>query len=365
MREIRIIENAIQAFSLDLSEMTVFTEAASGQFAWTPVMAAMAGAEKVFALAKDSRYATISEAREQVLEKAEKVGVADRISVVEDYSGLSESDIVTNSGAVRPLNTERIGCMKSGSVIPLMWETWEFREADLDIRACAEKDILVLGTNEMHSLLRTFEFVGMVALKLLFESGIELFRSKVLVVGGGHFGESVLQALNALDAKVACVCLEEDRSDIINEFLLGERLSDPKIQKFLGQADAVIFAEHHKENLLLGSGGELTLQQLKNINPDIKLTHISGWINSEELHASGIECHPVQLATAPRVMSVTTDYVGPKAVLELNVAGLKVGELMRRARLKYPHDIRAARAFALENTFCSNFSDEQIRKYGL
>ena len=33
-------------------------------------------------------------------------------------------------------------------VICLMWETWEFRPQEIDIKSCLNNNVLVIGTNE-------------------------------------------------------------------------------------------------------------------------------------------------------------------------------------------------------------------------
>ncbi|MGH1366145.1 MAG: hypothetical protein ACRBF0_21475 [Calditrichia bacterium] len=365
MRELRLINNAIERFKLDLAGLKVFTEAATGYFSWTAVIAALAGAEQVFALAKTSRYATAEEAGNTVLQLAKNCGVSDRIQIVYEYALLGQADIVTNSGAVRPISVDLIQQLKPGAVIPLMWETWEFRDTDLDLSACAKNDVLVFGTNETHPDLRTFDFVGVLAAKLLFEAGLELFGNRILVVGGGEFGASVCRTLNAIGATVGCIALKEDQVTALTDYSICETLGAKEAISFLRKSDGIIFAEHHKENLLIGEDGELNAASLKELNPTLKLAHISGWVDVLDLNTSGFYTTPLHIVQKPRVMSVTTDYVGPKPVLELNVAGLKVGEEMARARRVHPNDLESARKLALQHPFCSDFSSLQIKTYGL
>ena len=55
-RLVRLMEAAVERCQLDLSPFTVLTEAASGAYVVTPVLAAMAGAD-VSALAATTSYA--------------------------------------------------------------------------------------------------------------------------------------------------------------------------------------------------------------------------------------------------------------------------------------------------------------------
>jgi len=47
----------------------------------------------------------------------------------------------------------------------------------------------------------------------------------------------------------------------------------------------------------------------------------------------GLRCYPDRFAL-PGHMSVTTDYIGPKPLIDLHAAGLKVGQELARVRAK-------------------------------
>ena len=63
----------------------------------------------------------------------------------------AQSDIVTNSGMLRPINDEVVSKLKKTAVIPLMWETWELRPGEIDIISCQKNKIPVIGTNENYN----------------------------------------------------------------------------------------------------------------------------------------------------------------------------------------------------------------------
>jgi len=144
-RVFKLIDQATNTFSLDLSGLVVFTEVASGNYVVTPLIAALAGAVKVFAVTRDSRYGKAADVKELTLELAKERNMDSRIEVVFSKSPdiLQQADIVTNLGFVRPIDKEMIEHLKPTAVIPLMWETWEFREQDLDLSHCWQKSIPV------------------------------------------------------------------------------------------------------------------------------------------------------------------------------------------------------------------------------
>ena len=320
----KLIGNAINTYDLDLSGLTVFTEAASGNYVVTPLIAALAGSDRVFAVTRDSRYGKAANIRSFTLELAQKWGVADRIEVLFDKnpSMLSQADIVTNLGFVRPIDKSVIAHLKPTAVLPLMWEPWEFREADLDLSECRRAGIAVLGTNEREPRLDLFTYVGYLAVKLAFELEIEIYRSKVVVIGSGPFGESSVSAFDKLEADITCIDLS----------VSGSSLETKSAKSILRDADLVVLVEHHSPSCLIGSEGQITVGELLMLSPYVSIVHIAGNINREEIDNAALPCVP-QKSAAPGYMSITTDYLGPKPVIALHTAGLKVGEAMARTRL--------------------------------
>ena len=88
----------------------------------------MGGARHVYALAKDNSYGKAKEVKEKLLSLAKKNGVESKLTVFENKIPediLSQIDIVTNSGNLRPLDKHFIGKLNKNCVIPLMYEAWE------------------------------------------------------------------------------------------------------------------------------------------------------------------------------------------------------------------------------------------------
>lgn len=348
----KLIGDAINTYDLDLSGLTVFTEAASGNYVVTPLIAALAGSDRVFAITRDSRYGKAADIRNFTLELARRWGVEDRIEVVPDKSPsiLSQVDIVTNLGFVRPIDRSMIAHLKPTAVLPLMWEPWEFREADLDLSECRRAGITVLGTNEREPRLSLFTYVGYLAVKLAFELEIEVYRSKVVIVGSGVFGESCVSAFDKLEADIEYIDLSTS----------GNSLEAESAKSALRDADLVVLTEHHSSVCLIGSGGQITVDELLMLSPHLSIIHIAGNINREEIDSAAVPCVPRKSA-APGHMSVTTDYLGPKPVIALHTAGLKVGEAMARPRLaglnpvetekKVLHDLPLAMGFDISHRY--------------
>lgn len=324
-RRVRIlIERTIAQVELRLSGLVVLTEAATGAYAWTPLIALLAGANSVLTLARDSRFGRAREAQAFVQATARRWGLGNRLEPVSSRRDrrLARADIVTNLAGVRPLNAPFLQRLKSTVAIPLMWETWEYRPTDLDLAACRRLGIPVLGTNEHHPALKTFEYLGPLALKLLLELDIEMTHCRVVVLGSDEFAQHIVKALAAQGVDISL--LDAQRQGVL-------RMASTR--RVLERADALVIAEHHSRRALIGPRGELTPRELAALNAGIVIAHLCGGIDRPSLEAAGLRCHPARFAP-PGYMSVATGYLGPRPVIELHAAGLKVGEALARARAR-------------------------------
>ncbi len=316
----RLIRRAIEDFELSLGELTVLTEAASGPFAVTPFIAALAGAERVLALTRDSPYGSAAEVRELTRELAAAWGVADRVTILptREDPALAEVDVVTNLGFVRPLDRDMLRRLGPTAAIALMFEPWEHRAADVDLESCRELDIPVLGTNEDDLRLQTFAYLPGIATKLLFDLGVEIHGSRVVLVSAGRFAAEIEAGLRKTGAYV---------DTFAPPLVAGEA----GFESAVSTADAIIIADHPASGLLLGESAAYRGSSLRAINPGLVLAHIAGGIDAAEVAKCGMPYAPGRIAPAGS-MSVTAGYLGPKPVIDLHTAGLEVGSRLARMR---------------------------------
>ena len=202
-RVARKIAETVRRLRLDLSGLDVLTEAATGPYAVTAVIAAHAGA-RVTALTKNSRYGTAEEVRRETIELAAEMGVADRIEIVESLrpDEIARANVVTNSGHLRPIDARFVSAMTPGTVVPLMYESWELREGEIDLNACRRRGIVVAGTNERHPHLRVFDYLGLLAVKGLLHCGVPAACSRLLLVCDNPFCPYILKTLTDCGAAV-------------------------------------------------------------------------------------------------------------------------------------------------------------------
>jgi hypothetical protein len=302
--------------NIDLSDIRVLTEAATGPFATTAVIASLAGASEVIAVTRDSRWGTANDAIRAVRSLAEFTGVAERIRFFQGNPRdvANGCDLVTNLGFVRPIDRAMIEIIGAMSAVALMWEPWEFRDGEIDLVASRERGVPVVATAETHPQVRTFDYLGPTVGRLLLNDGIELVRSRVLVLGSDPFGGAVAEWLAAAGAIVA-------RGDADNWASLVVDTPTP--------FDAVIIAEHRDHKSIIDSRHSVALDKLHQSGSPV--VRVAGAIDRQALQSHRVALLP-DVDVSRGFMAVTTAYAGARPVVDLHAAGLKAASLAVRAR---------------------------------
>jgi len=342
----------INKYQLDLNGLTVLTEGATGAYSFNPFIAIMGRAQHVYAFSKPTDYGNPQEIAINLNSIAAALGCQTKIeplSKLTEYT-VRNSDIITNSGMLRPINRDIIEWMKPTAVVPLMWETWEYRLEDISIFECQRKGILVLGTNEHRYPCDMRPYSGLMAIKELFNHSFEIHQNKFLLLGDQPtLGASILNYLYQLGATVDWFGESSEKSLDYGQLLAH-------FIEHGNEYDAIIVAEHIDKRKLIGSKGILTGENIKNLNPFIELIIISGNVEAQNLKDNSITLHP-DVIRPVGYMSLQPDNLGPLPIMDLFTAGLKVGESMSRARLK-GLSINDSAQFALNNSPAMDFDGD-------
>lgn len=311
-RLVHLMAAAIERCQLDLTGRTVLTEAASGAYAVTPVLAALAGAD-VYALAAATAYATAQELAAGTGELARLAGVTGRIQLMPQKNAevIGAADIVTNSGQVRPIDAATVAQMKPSSVIPLMYESWEYRASDVDLDACRSRGIPVAGTSETHPAVDVFSFLGPMAVKQLHDAGVAVYGSHIVVLCDNSFAPFITDYLRSGGADVA-------QAGQLSAAVLAPR------------PDAVVLALQPGDDAVFGAA---EAKRLGEAAPGTVLVQYWGDVDRDALAAAGVPVWPLD---PPRRghMGVLPSAIGPEPVIRLQAGGLKVGELLARGLQK-------------------------------
>ena len=314
----RLMSRAVHELELDLTGRLVVTEAATGAYGVTPVIAALAGACQTFAVARDSRHGSAAQACAYTQDLAVAAGVRDRIELLTsiDDVPLEAADIVTNSGHLRPLDGPTVRAMKPGAAIPLMYEAWELRADDVDLDACRLGGIRVAGTNERHPAVDVFSYLGAMAVRLLTDAGVAVYSSRLLLLCDNPFRESIEGGLAVAGA------------DVVTRARLRDGPTD-------GDWDAVIVALRPRAHPVLGASDAHRLAERA---PGAPVAQYWGDIDRDGLLEAGV---PVWPAAPPARghMGILPSALGPEPIVRLQAAGLKVGEVLCRAEHLRPGDV--------------------------
>lgn len=318
------IQQRIRATKLNLKGLSVLTEAATGAYCVTPVIAAMAGAREVVAFTRDSRFGTIEDVVADTNRLSNLVGRLPHIKIIskllpEEYAGF---DIITNSGHLRPIKKEHIAMMKPTAVIPLMYEGWELRESDIDITACRERGIRIAGTNEHNRLLDVFEFLGPLVVQALHSVFVSVVGSKITVISNNAFGLTVARYLSWNQAEVSCVGPADCFAELHSAVLCG----DFPLTKFDQHVDACVVATTPLVSSERTYDKSAVTEFVKRIRPPTCI-HLWGDIDHDCLKSSGICMVPVEAAPEGH-QGLVMSSVGPEPIIRLIVGGFKVAEVL-------------------------------------
>ena len=300
-RFIKIIENNVRRLELNLSGYTVVTECATGIYSCTPIIALLAGAERVVAYGQDSKFGSFFSAKKDLLALAHSSNVTINNLTLTNREGelkswLRKADIITNSGHLRPLDKQKLSNLKRNAVVSLMYEHWELRETDIDLSYCKEKSIKVAGTNERHRDLCIFDYLGPLLVKTLLNANLEVVNNKFLLICDNDFKDYIAKTLLSFGAEVY----------YYPDFALTD-------------LDGIIFA-----HTPYSCGGHLTINY--NLLPKDVFICVQVWgdVNRRFFNSTWLpETEPTK-----GHMGIYLSDLGFETVVRLQTGGLKVGELL-------------------------------------
>ena len=79
-------------------------------------------------------------------------------------------------------------------------------------------------------------------------------------------------------------------------------------------------------------GSPLDLERLARVQPSALMVHVCGAVDPVSWRETTVERIPAASTAEFGRMTVTTDFVGPRPLIDLHTAGLAVGERMARLR---------------------------------
>jgi hypothetical protein len=317
------------ALGLNLKGKTVLTEAASGAYVVTPLLAAIAGA-KVYAFTKATRYGTV----EEIFASTKKL-MADCTSQKLDIelidtltpAIIAQADIITNSGHLRPLNEEKLQYAKDSMVIPLMYEAWEWRDADMDINYIRKRGFKIGATNERHPEVDVFNYLGDMALKQIFDAGICPYKNKFVLICNNDFGPYIAKVVARVCDGLGVIDKNENKEkySFDNVEWIGN-FPEVKVPAKYKDAEAVIFTAYPFDQNWIGENTALSVRQIRAELSDPLILRYCGDVDPKALDNNGIRYFPATVHSGH--MGILPSAVGYDPIIRLQAGGLKAGEAL-------------------------------------
>lgn len=322
------LEKCVGSLGLDLSGKVVLTEAATGPYVVTPILAALAGA-KVFAFSRSTSFGSaeyaISSTKQVFKNYHKKLDINFITKLTPEI--LSQADVITNSGHLRPLDKEKLSYAKDDLVIPLMYEAWEWREQDMDLNYIRHRGFRIGATNERHANIDVFNYLGDMAVKQIFDAGLCLYNNRFILISNNDFGPYIAKVVSKMCKKLGVIDLPQNRNKYSNINI--EWISDfPEIEinKEYCEAEAVIFTAYPFDLNWIGRDTPLSIEKLKLVLKHPFILRFAGDIDEQFLQQEGVPYFPEKVKSGH--MGILPSEIGNDAIIRLQAGGLKVAEAL-------------------------------------
>lgn len=331
----------VKTLNLNLEGKVVLTEAANGAYVVTPIIAAIAGA-KVYAYCKDTSYGTFDEIVNFTLKNIEGyIGDKLDITFVKELTPqiIFEADIITNSGHLRPLNKDKLKYAKDSVVIPIMYEAWELRDADIDLEYCKERGFKLAATNERHPDVDVFNYLGDMAIKMIFDAGLTPYKNNFTLISNNDFGPYIAKVLSKNCEKLAVCDIVENKSKYngLNIEWIGD-FPNFETNELTKNCEAIIFtASPFEKTWIKKEGAPILTEQLKLAFKTPYILRYCGDI--DETIGDEISFYPLKVRSGH--MGILPSSIGFDPIIRLQSGGLKVGELLLKNENKYNNHLIA------------------------
>ncbi len=187
-----------------------------------------------------------------------------------------------------------------------------FNPQDTDIKTLKDKKIPVLCHNPEDQRFDLYQHLSNIIIKRCYKLGLDVFRTKILLVGHGNFLNTTLGLLKSMGAMVY-VCntgLPFDQSYVL---------------KHLKDIDIIIAMDYPDQgNQIVGSNGVVDIGDIVDLCPFVRVMQVSGEIETGSLKLGGVRYYPDEVVKD--TLNVNIKELGERGVVELAVSCLKLAE---------------------------------------
>ncbi|HJW76371.1 MAG TPA: hypothetical protein VJ787_12005, partial [Thermoleophilia bacterium] len=286
----------------------------------------------VVAVARDSDFGTREQAHEQTAYLARLAGMQDRVTFVGSrlQAPLDGIDIVTDVAGVRPIDEGVIRGLRDTAVVTLMSAVTGWHPSEVDAVGCRRAGIAIAGVDEDGIDLHRYE-----ALRIawfLLELGVEIVGSTLLFAADGIVYPKVARVFAQMGARVLVAGPDgPGRVSLHGAEKVGGDLGDTEVRRLLREADALLTFTDQPDKDLVGASAAISATELAALAPHLAVAVHSGKVDRHALAEAGLRVFPETDAGGGHATHAIGELV-PQPIIELHTAGLRVGEVMARAR---------------------------------
>jgi hypothetical protein len=314
-RLIRLIEQSIKDFKLDLTGYNVLLPAGLFEPALAPIMASLAGAADIYIPARDIE--TVNKTSFFVNE----LDLKSRINFIEKENPqiLSKLNIVVKGEGTSYIDSEFISALNEDCVISIFPKNFDFTKAEgIDLDGCAKKEIPVIAVDPNDKNLMLNKYFAHLAIKRCFQANMDILNSRILLVGSGELMEATLSFLKTMGAVVYVAYTDRPQDQLY-------------ILKHLHEVDAIIVTDYpQRTEVVIGNNGFIDIESLTDINPEVRIVHISGRMEINPLAYNRVFYTP-EIITQ-NSLNINANDIGLKALSDITAAVMKVAQNLIKSK---------------------------------
>ena len=316
-RLIKLIRQSIKNYRLDLSGYSVLLPIINKEPILVPLIASLAGAREIYTISKN-----LSLIKEITSYKNElKLESSFHFIEKETPHILQGLDIIVK-GDTSPIIDDTVAAsLKKQCIISLFPKNLDFSKANgINLEACAKNKIPVLSLDPADQSLQLFKHIASLVMKKLNECDIDIFKSKILLVGSGNLMENILVMLKSAGSQIFAAYTDKPETR-------------DYVSKHIGDTDAIILADYPlKQQTVIGNNGIIRIADLIDINPEVKVINVSGKVEVNPLLLGGISLIPE--TASQNSLNVNIDELSLRSITEITSAVIKVAESLIKSRNK-------------------------------
>jgi hypothetical protein len=314
---IRLIRQCIRHYKLDLTGYNVLLPVYSDEPALTPIMAGLAGAKRIFVMGQEIEIVNRTAMFENELDLTAHITFLER----ENPQILSELDILLYGEGIPFIDGVFASNLNKDCIISMLPKNLDFNNTlGINAEECSRRNIKIIGVEPDNKNLSLYKHLAHVVTKRCSEAGVDVLGSKLLLISNGELSDNILSHLKNCGAQVYVAHTDnnQDKSYIL---------------KHLEEVDAVIVADYPlMSSLVIGNEGFIRVEDILNVNPEVKIIHLAGKMQPNALSLNRISYWPNSIVQ--NTLNVNIKELGLRTSVEIVAASMKAAESLIKLKDK-------------------------------